>query len=362
MSWGSVATATSYTLQVSSNEGSSWSTAYSGSAMSWGASGQGDGSYVYRVRACNVGGCGPWSGTGTTSVLLPPSAPSLSVPASSATGGYTVSWGSVATATSYTLQISIDSSGWSTVQSSSATSWGASGQATGTYGYRVQACNASGCGPWSGTGTVNVLLPPGSAPSLSVPASSANGSYTVSWGSVATASSYNLQESANGGGWSTVQSGSATSWSISGRGTGSYAYHVQACNTSGCGPWSGSGTINVLLPPAAPAYVTVPSQAMYPGSVQVGWAAVSSATSYTAQQTNTGTGAVTTFYSGPGTSQTETNGVLPGTYKYTVQACNASGCSGWTSSGSVTVICNETGQAALAVKANGVQPLMLKCN
>lgn len=360
VSWGSVATATSYTLQISSDGGSTWSTAYSGSATSWGASGQGDGSYTYQVQACNVGGCGPWSGTGTTAVLLPPaSAPSLSVPASSTTGSYTVSWGTVSTATSYTLQLSIDSGGWSTVQSSAATSWGASGQGTGTYGYRVQACNASGCGPWSGTGTMNVLLSPGSAPSLSVPAGSPNGSYTVSWGSVATASSYTLQESANGGAWSTKQSGSATDWSTSGRGDGSYAYHVQACNTSGCGPWSASAAVSVLLPPGAPAYVTVPSQEMYPGAVSVSWPSVSTATSYTAQRTNTGTGAVTSAYTGSGTSVTQSD-VVPGTYVYGVQACNASGCSGWTNSGSVTVICSES--SSVVAKANGVQPLLLKCN
>ncbi|MBD8900351.1 fibronectin type III domain-containing protein, partial [Rhodanobacter sp. DHG33] len=361
VSWGSVATATSYTLQMSSNGGSSWSTATSGSATSWGASGQGNGSYVYRVEACNVGGCGAWSSTGTTTVLLPPaSAPSLSVPASSATGSYTVSWGTVSTATSYTLQLSIDSGGWSTVQSTSATSWGASGQATGTYGYRVQACNASGCGPWSGTGTINVLLPPGSAPSLSVPASSSNGSYTVSWGSVATASSYNLQENANGGGWSTKQSSSATSWSTSGRGTGSYAYQVQACNTSGCGPWSGSASISVTLVPAAPTGVSsAPNYVPYPSGAWVSsWPAVSGATSYNAQRTNTGTNAVVAIYSGTGTSVTQAN-VVPGTYVVGVQACNASGCSGWTNSGAVTVYCNES---AVAAKSNGVQPLILKCN
>ncbi|MEW9625817.1 hypothetical protein [Rhodanobacter geophilus] len=363
VSWGNVATATSYTLQVSSNGGSTWSTATSGSAMSWGASGQGNGSYVYRVEACNVGGCGPWSGTGTTTVLLPPaSAPSLSVPASNTTGSYTVSWGSVATATSYTLQRSIDSSGWSTVQSSSATSWTASGQTTGTYGYRVQACNASGCGPWSGTGTTNVLLPPGSAPSLSVPASSYTGAYTVSWGSVATASSYTLQEQVNGGAWSTKQSSSATSWSTSGRGDGSYGYRVQACNTSGCGPWSGTGTTTVLLPPAAPAYVSAPDSVPYPSGVwAVNWASVSSATTYNAKRTNTGTNTVVAVYSGSGTSVDQSN-VVPGTYVFSVQACNAAGCSGWHQSDTVTVSSVSCPTSSQAIKANGVQPMLIKCN
>jgi len=366
VSWTGVATATSYTLQISSNGGSTWSTAYSGGATSWGASGQGDGSYTYRVQACNVGGCGPWSGNGTTTVLLPPaSAPGLSVPGSSTNGSYTVSWGGVATATSYTLQISIDSGGWSTVQSSGATSWGASGQATATYGYRVQACNAGGCGPWSGTATTNVLLPPGSAPSLSVPGSSTTGSYTVSWGAVATASSYTLQESVNGGGWTTVQSGSATSWSTSGRATGSYAYHVQACNASGCGPWSGSATVSVLLPPATPtglqATITVwslnatsaasspsnkvgafstqasvaPMTRSYAYTLSASWNASGTASSYDLQYCKTGATCVTTT-----TSATSVSGITItiGTYAVSVRACNSAGCSAWSSSVAPTTV------------------------
>jgi YD repeat-containing protein len=327
VSWGGVATATSYTLQESAN-GGGWTTVQASGGGSWGTSGRGDGTYAYRVQACNVGGCGPWSSTGTVTVLLPPaSAPGLSVPANSANGSYTVSWGGVATATSYTLQISVDSGGWSTVQTSGATSWGASGQATATYGYRVTACNASGCGPWSGTGTTNVLLPPGSAPSLSVPGSSTSGSYTVSWGYVATAASYTLQESANGGGWSTVQSNSATSWGTSGRGNGSYAYQVQACNASGCGPWSGTGTVAVTLPPATPT-LTVSQRrgASYMTLASLTWTAEPTATTYVAQQQSGTT--ITQVYSGSGTSWS--GGYAGALRTFRVEACNSAGCSPWT--------------------------------
>ena len=328
VSWGGVATATSYTLQESVN-GGGWSTVQSNGNGSWSTSGRGNGSYGYRVQACNVGGCGPWSGTGTTTVLLPPaSAPALTVPGSSATGSYTVSWGGVATATSYTLQISIDSGGWSTVQASGATSWNASGQATGTYAYRVQACNASGCGPWSGTGTINVLLPPGSAPSLSVPGSSTNGSYTVSWGAVATASSYTLQESVNGGGWSTVQSSSATSWGTSGRGDGSYAYRVQACNASGCGPWSGTGTVAVTLIPATPTLTVkqTPIASLHI-SASLTWTAEPNATTYVVQEENGAT--ITQMYSGSSTTWSGVYAYGP-LRSFRVEACNSSGCSPWT--------------------------------
>jgi hypothetical protein len=106
----------------------------------------------------------------------------------------------------------------------------------------------AGCGPWSNTGTTTVDYPPG-APSLSGGGTTNTGSYSVSWGGVANATSYNLQENANGAGWTTVQSSSATSWSTSGRGNGSYVYQVQACDAGGCSGWSNQVTETVALPP-----------------------------------------------------------------------------------------------------------------
>jgi len=81
------------------------------------------------------------------------------------------------------------------------------------------------------------------------------------------------------------------------------------------------------------------------------------ATSYTMQRIVVSSGAATSVYIGSATSATDY--VVPGTYQYEVQACNASGCSGWTHSGNVNVMCVE---APGAVKANGVQPFTLKCN
>ena len=248
VSWSAVTGATSYTLQEQIN-GGAWNSVQSNASTSWGASNKSVGSYSYRVQACNGSGCSAWSVAATINVVPPPpsSAPALSAPGNNGTGGYTVSLGAVGGATSYILQEQVNGGGWSTVQSSASTSWSTSGRGNGTYGYRAQACNATGCGPWSGTSTVTVLLPPSSAPSLSVPASNTTGSYTVSWSGVATATSYNLQEQVNGGGWSTVQSSATTSWAAN-HSSGTYGYHVQACNGSGCGPWSGIGSTAVTIP------------------------------------------------------------------------------------------------------------------
>lgn len=332
VSWGGIGGAASYTLQQQIN-GGSWTSIQSSSATSWAASGEGNATYAYRVQACGTSGCGPWSNTTTTGVLLPPaSAPSPSVPGSSNNGSYTVSWNAIATATSYTLQEQINGGGWTTVQANGTTSWGASGRGNGTYGYRLQACNAAGCGSWSGTASIVVTLPPASAPSLSVPSSSSTGSYTVSWSGVNTATSYTLQEQVNGGGWTTVQANGATSWGTSGRGNGTYGYHVQACNVGGCGAWSGVAAVTVALPPPQPANATITDTLSSGGKVEsyvLSWSAASTATRYEVQRTD-GTG----VYSGTALSVTLEYGPSPYDmqYNYQLRACNAAGCSAWVTS------------------------------
>lgn len=198
--------------------------------------------------------------SGGASPAIPNAAPSLSAPASSNTGSYTVSWTGVSGATAYTLQQQINGGAWQTVEYTASTAWGAVGKSNGTYGYRVQACNAGGCGPWSGTVTVAVTVVP-QAPSLSAPASNGSGAYTVSWTSMAYATSYTLQEQVNGGGWATVYTGASDSWGTTGRGAGTYGYQVQACNAYGCSGWSSVGTVTVSIPIAidGQSYTTVTS-------------------------------------------------------------------------------------------------------
>lgn len=334
VSWSTIANATSYTLQEQVN-GGAWSTVQSSSATTWSATGQANGTYGYQVQSCNSGGCSGWSSVSTTTVLHPPgSAPTISVPASSTTGSYTVSWSGVSTATSYNLQEQVNGGSWTTVQSGASTSWSTSGRGDATYGYQVQACNSSGCGPWSSVASTSVLLPPSSAPSLSVPGSNGSGSYTVSWSGVATATSYNLQEQVNGGGWTTVQSGASTSWSTSGRGDATYGYHVQACNSSGCGPWSSVASTTVLLPPSSAPALSVPGTNGN-GSYTVSWSGVSTASSYTLQE-QVNSGGWTTVQANGATSW-NASGKGSATYGYRVQACNSGGCGPWSGTSSITV-------------------------
>ena len=93
------------------------------------------------------------------------------MPATSS-GSIAVSWSGSATATSYTLQQRLGSGSWSSVYTGAATSSTRTVTTSGSYTYQVQACNASGCSAYKASSAVTVTIPPGSAPGLSVPATS----------------------------------------------------------------------------------------------------------------------------------------------------------------------------------------------
>lgn len=333
ISWNaSTPQVTNYVLQQSLN-GGTWSTVYNGTGTSVTLSGLGNGSYKYQLQACNNTStstvCTGWVAGGPLVVTYPPSpAPAAAVQTTnSSTGTYIVSWSGNNEATYYVVQMQINGGGWSEVQRGTGTAYDATGQTNATYSYRVEGCNVGGCSGWSNTVTTSVLLPPGSAPSLSGGGTSNTGSYGLSWSGVATATSYTLQESVNGGGWSNVQSNNpATSWSTSGRGSGNYRYQVQACNGSGCGPWSNVVTETVLLIPATPTITVKQTLGGKVINVTVTWTAVPNATSYAVRELSGGT--YTQVYSG---SSTSWSGIyLYGPLRsFNVQACNSSGCSPW---------------------------------
>ena len=187
------------------------------------------------------------AGNTTLVVTWPPAtAPTLTDPTSSTTGAFTVSWSVVAGATSYTLQQQVNGGSWASIQTSSATSYHASGKGSGSYGYRVQACNVGGCGPWSNTDVTTVLLAPSTPGSIHVPASS-GGPIAISWSASATATSYRLEQSVNGGAWSQVCAGGGTSKTMTAPATGSYRYRVRACNATGCSGYRTSAAVAVIV-------------------------------------------------------------------------------------------------------------------
>jgi hypothetical protein len=411
VSWSPTLNTLSYVLQQSADGGGTWAQVYSGNSKSFAITGLGDGSYTYRVEACNDTGCSAFTSSSTLTVLLPPPAPaSITVPSSSSTSAVTVSWSTSATATSYILQQSLNGGGWIQVYNAAGTSTTLN-VSDGAYTYRVQGCNASGCGGFKASITLNVAIAPAS---ITVPASVSTHSIPVSWSAVTSATSYVLQQSFNGGGWAQVYSGASVSATVAISAGGSYRYQVKACGAGGCSGYKASGAVtaapspshlsgpvssttgtftlswaaesgstryqlnqklnsgawaavynstglswssnhiangtyyyvvyacngSVCAPasnqvpvivspiPIPPAPVTAPKVVSTNTNFIVSWAAVSGATSYTLQQTNTDTGRVVTKYTGSATSFTTSVG-LTGFYQYAVQACDAAGCSAW---------------------------------
>lgn len=255
VSWTAPASASAYMVQESLN-GGAWTTiANSTAANAISRPGTTSGSYTYQVSAYNSYGTRGWAGSGAVTVdttygVVPTAPASLTVPASSSTGSATLNWSPASLTTSYVVEQSSNGGvSWTGIYNSNGTSTAVSGLADGSYVFHVQACNAYGCSPWAaGSATLVVTHPPAMAPNLSAPASSTSGGYTVSWGGVSGATSYTLQEQVNGGGWTTVQASGSTSWSISGKASGTYDYQVQACNAGGCGPWSGVSSVLVVIP------------------------------------------------------------------------------------------------------------------
>ncbi|HTV84874.1 MAG TPA: hypothetical protein VME63_05690 [Dyella sp.] len=340
ISWTAASPVTTYTLQQSANGGSTWTTVYSGAGTSATVSGLADGTYTYQLQACNAPGtgtyCTNWIRGSSLVVALPPGTPTLTPSTTSSnTGTYSLSWTAPATSTSYVLQQQVNGSAWTTVQSSAATSWSVSGEGDATYGYRVQACYQSVCGGWSATATVTVLLPPASAPTISGAGTSSNGSYTLTWNTVATATNYAVYYIASSTDWVQEQDSAATSYTTTQSADGSYEYVVVACNGGGCGPTNNAVVETVLFPPATAPTLSVSQPSLYSDTVDFSWTSVATAATYQLE-----------FSRDQSTwTQIEDTDTLSWTYApgtglfyFEVRACNASGCGPWSPIQSHTVV------------------------
>lgn len=180
----------------------------------------------------------------------------------------------------------------------------------------------------SGTHAIPRLAPDQAPSGLSAASPSASGSYTVAWSAAPRATTYKLEESANGGAWTQIHNAAATSKAVAGRGAGSYRYRVAALNESGSGPASAIAQVDVVVP-AMPSitfsereqagidkYATV--------SCSVRWSASPHASSYQLMVPTTGQ----VQYDGPATSVSGSGQQYCGA-SHVVRACNAAGCSAW---------------------------------
>ncbi|MHC5081267.1 MAG: S8 family serine peptidase, partial [Planctomycetota bacterium] len=155
------------------------------------------GTFNFNVSVTDAGGR---IRTGNATIVVATAPATITVPATSSTGNYTVSWSSVTGATSYTLEEDTNASftAPTAVYTGPNTSFNVTGKTNGTYYYRVCSTNTSGNSAWTvGANGCVVSLAPATPASITVPATSSTGNYTVSWAASATATSYTLEEDTN---------------------------------------------------------------------------------------------------------------------------------------------------------------------
>jgi YD repeat-containing protein len=269
----------------------------------------------------------------------PTSSPaSISVPASSSTGDYSIGWGAATgTVLAYELYESTSASFSSSTRVHNAASRTAtfSGKPNHTtYYYRVRACANSDCSGYAtGAHGVVVSIPPPGAPSaITVPSSSGTGAYSVSWSaSTGAVQTYELYESTSSSFASStlVRSDAATSMAFTGKAHGTtYYYRVRACGRGGCSDFTaGAGGVTTTFPPpTVPASISVPLEAPHDYGATWGESAGHVSAYELYESTSASFSPQTLKYTG-GDRALSIRGMPNGTYYYRVRACGVGGCS-----------------------------------
>lgn len=240
LGWSSVSYATYYKIQ---ENGIALADSTSGLLLNLSKP---NGSYTYRVSACNAFGCGSLSVAKKVDVAKIASLGSVTASLNQSTGVATVSWGAVSGATVYRVQAMRNGANYGSLISVSSTS----AQITpvtlaGSYKYQVTACAVVGNNTNCAAAVIsNVVTPqvPTSAPVVTVPLSSQTGIFKVKWSEVVGADRYEVYE--NGTKITSVATLNYTFTSSNAKGTGQYTYEVKACKAL-CGPNSNSANIYV---------------------------------------------------------------------------------------------------------------------
>ena len=259
MYWSSVPNATSYQLDESINDGQ-WSRVHSSSALTTALSGRKTALYRYRIQACNRGLCGAFSPEHSVNSVIPPEhAPEhISISEHGFAGDFTLYWTGVPTADFYRVHENLNGGGFVTAADVVGGHLRRSGRTTGTWGYRISACNRAGCGALGPLATTYVLLPPGmpnitssyqmrtSRPPVKVTCS-------VQWTPVAHVERYELYAWANGQLYQHQYNGPDDR--VFDRQNGRYCapHHVvRACNAAGCSEFSPAVAQPVQIIPTGP--------------------------------------------------------------------------------------------------------------
>jgi hypothetical protein len=357
LSWTSVTGAASYAVHVSTDAqfgstvfGESTTATTTGSAINGLVSGV---TYYWSVNVTDQYGVKSGWTNASTFATAPAAVSGPVTPVNGATEQqpWTVvlGWSPVTGAVTYAVRVSTDAQFGSTVfdgEGLTAPTTGSTpipGLASGvTYYWKVGAKDQYGVkSGWSGSWTFATVMPA----TLSAPT---NGAQSVSiapvfsWGAVTTAISYRLDISTGGSFSTTVFSEgnltSGTSLQVAGlsNATG-YFWRVGAKDAGGLSGWSSVWSFSTI---AMPTLITPTPQGSVSIQPVLGWQPVSGATSYTVQVSSGADFSTTVFgVQGLATTADSVTGLVNGTsYRWRVEAANASGVSGWSGIGSFATI------------------------
>ncbi|MHC4780007.1 MAG: hypothetical protein ACYTFG_15655, partial [Planctomycetota bacterium] len=272
----------------------------------------------------------------------------ISVPQVSSTGTFMIFWPTINGATGYDLQELESTSppsptAWTTVTPLYLTVnyRRIENKTSGTWWYRVQPRGLPDPNPPPDSWFVNdqwmyglngcVIGAPPAPATLTVPTQSHTGQYNVSWGSSLGATNYELQEFTSAGIASPyrIYYGPGTSFTVTGKTSGTYYYRVRAANGAGFGGWNFSTNGCAIVPPPPPATLTV-DPVSRDGTINTSWPVVDGATTYELQEDRSSTfdDAPLSVFHGNGTSHMVL-GKTSGTYYFRVRSINGAGAGAW---------------------------------
>ena len=314
-------------------------------------------SYAYRVRACNTGGCSGYTAeTGATTSGSPaPSAPSGVTAEYEAAGDrIALAWSDNSSdESSFRIERKVDSGSFTsraTVGANVVQFPDDDIEPDHVYTYRVVACAGSSlCSDHSNE--ASATTPPISPSGLTTSSISVALVALVWVDNSRTETRFEIQRSIDGGSFADIASPSkdATAYSDAGVSAGlSYRYRIRACNGSGCSAWSSS--LSVATPPATPGGLS--ATALSSTEIGLSWNDVGTETRYEVEVKGAGSTRLDTVAAD---AEAHVAGGLrvATAYEFRIRACNANGCSPFSSSASATTraIAAPSGLAATTVGA-----------
>lgn len=373
--WYSVATATSYRLQVSTVQNFDTivfdTSGAFGNSMS--VTGLTNGTtYYWRVQAANASGSGSYSTSWAfTTVFAPPEIPALIAPSNSTVDLPTtvnLIWRRSAGATSYDMVISTDAS-FATSFTSQAdltdTTFTVSGLAhSTTYYWKITAKNVSATAT-SGNWQFTTVVAPPEQVTLQSPGNGGTGimidGQVFQWGGVANATAYHLQIATVSDFTTTVLDDTtltATSKQVGTLAPGILHYwRVRARNLGGYGPYSIAYTFTTAIAPPLQVTLASPTDGANdrPLNVQLSWSAAGGAESYDVQVSTEPTFGSTVFAPTgvTGTSVQASNLSHSVLYYWRVRGRNSSGAGPYSSTRTFTTVIAPPDPVVLVSPSNG---------